>query len=154
MTVYAISVIIKHFFVRLNSAVFKVFICENIKLPFSCLKHPSFQHLHKNKKWTAMRHSQMVNVAKHALSSKVFSLLFTQAWKLLPGYFLFLLSIHGICTTRKIWGQDMFSIHSNGNVLCIWHRIYRSIYRQVRDFLVEGVTPLSTSLQSDVACAW
>ena len=37
-----------------------------------------------------MRHSQMVNIAKHALSSKVSSSLFTQACKLLPGYFLFL----------------------------------------------------------------
>ena len=28
---------------RLNFAVFKVFICENRKLPFSCLTHPLFQ---------------------------------------------------------------------------------------------------------------
>ena len=41
----------------------------------------------KNPTWTAMRHSQMVNVAKHALSSKVFSPVFIQAWKLLPGCF-------------------------------------------------------------------
>ena len=34
-----------------------------------------------------MRHRQMVNVAKYALNSKVFSPLFTQACKLLPGYF-------------------------------------------------------------------
>ena len=93
MTLFAISVNIKHFFVRLNSAVFKVFICINRKLPFLCLPHPLFKHLHTNPKWTAMRHSQMVNVAKYALSSKVFSPQFTQAWKLLPGYFLFLLSI-------------------------------------------------------------
>ena len=77
VTLVAISVNIKHFFVHLNYAVFKVFICENRKLPFLCLKHPLFKHLHKNPKWTAMRHSQMVNVAKHALSSKVFSPLFT-----------------------------------------------------------------------------
>ena len=43
----------------------------------------------------------MVNVAKHALNSKVFSPLFTQAWKLLPGNFLFLLSI---CLSKaEIW---------------------------------------------------
>ena len=47
--------------------------------------------IHKNPKCTAIR---QVNVAKHALSSKVFSPLFTQAWKLLPGYLLFLLSIY------------------------------------------------------------
>ena len=82
-----------NFFVRLNSAVFKVFICENRKLPILCLKHPLFHHLHKHQKWTAVRHHQMVNVAKHVLSSEVFSPLFTKAWKLLPGYFLFLLSI-------------------------------------------------------------
>ena len=81
----------------LNSAVFKVINCENRKLPFSCLKHPfCFQHLHKNPKWTAIRHSPMVNVAKHALSSKIFSPLFTQAWKLLSRCFLFLLSIYRI----------------------------------------------------------
>ena len=89
MTLCAISVNIKYLFVRLNSAVFKVFICENRKLPSSCLKHPLFQHLQNNPKRTAVRHTHMVNVAKHALSSKVFSPLFTQAWKLLPGYFLF-----------------------------------------------------------------
>ena len=33
--------------------------------------------------------SQMVNVAKYALSSKVFSPLFTHSRKLLPGSFLF-----------------------------------------------------------------
>ena len=89
MTLFAISVNTKHFFLRLNSAVFKVLICENRKLPFLCLKNLLFQHLHKNPKWTTMRLSQMVNVAKHALSSKVFSPLCTQTWKLLPGYFLF-----------------------------------------------------------------
>ena len=95
MTLFAISVNIKNFFMRLNSAVFMVFICENRKLPFFiCVKHPLFQHLHKNLKWTAMRHSQTIKSAKQALSSNVFSPLFTQAWKLLPGYFLFLLSIH------------------------------------------------------------
>ena len=47
-----------------------------------------------NPNWTAIRHSQMVHVATHAMSSNVFSPLFTQAWKLLPGYFLFLLSIN------------------------------------------------------------
>ena len=41
----SISVNIKHFFVRLNSAGFKVFICENRKLPFLWLKHPLIQHL-------------------------------------------------------------------------------------------------------------
>ena len=85
---------LKHFFLCLNSVVFKVFICENRKLSFLNLKHILFQHLHKNPKWTVMRHSQMVTVAKHTLSSKVFLPLFTQAWKLLPGYYLFLLSIH------------------------------------------------------------
>ena len=39
----------------LNSATFKVFICENRKLPVLCLKHPLFQHVHMNLKWTAMR---------------------------------------------------------------------------------------------------
>ena len=41
---------------------FQCFICENSKLPFLWLKH-LFEHLRKNLKWTAMRHSQMVNVA-------------------------------------------------------------------------------------------
>ena len=62
---FAISVNIKHVFVRLNSAVFKVFICENRKLTFLCLNiqlNVLLQHLHKNPKWTAMRHSHMVNV--------------------------------------------------------------------------------------------
>ena len=72
MTLFTISVNVKHFFVHLNSAVFKVFVCENRKLFFLCLKHPLFQHYRKNPKWTAMWHSQMVKVAKHALSSKVF----------------------------------------------------------------------------------
>ena len=69
MTLFAISVNIKHFFMCLNSAVFKVSICENGKLPFLCLKHPLFQHLHMNPKWTAMRHSQMINVAKNTVST-------------------------------------------------------------------------------------
>ena len=56
-----------------NSAVFKVFICENRKLPFLCLKHTLFQQLHMNPKWTATRHSQMVNVAKHALQQVIFN---------------------------------------------------------------------------------
>ena len=89
MALFAISVNIKHFFVRLNSAVFTDFICENRKLPFLCLKHPLIQHFHKDTKWTAMRQSQVMNVAKHALGSKVCSPLFTQAWKLLSGSFLF-----------------------------------------------------------------
>ena len=72
MTLFVSSVNIKHDFVHSNSAVFKVFICENRKQPFLCLKHPLCKHLHKNPKWTAMGHSQMVNVAKHALCSKVF----------------------------------------------------------------------------------
>ena len=55
MTLFTISVNIKHFFVRLNSAGFKIFICENRKLPILYLKHPLFQHLHKNPKWTAMQ---------------------------------------------------------------------------------------------------
>ena len=74
MALFAISVNIKHFFVCLNSAVFKVFICENRKLPFLCLTHPLFQYFHMNPKRTAMRHSQIENVAKHALNSKVFCL--------------------------------------------------------------------------------
>ena len=45
-------------------------------------------------KWTAMRH--MINVAKHALSSKVFSSLFTQTWKPLLRYFLIFCSIYFI----------------------------------------------------------
>ena len=88
MTLPAILDSIKQFFVRLNTAVLKVFICENRKLPL-CLKHPLIQHLQKNPKWTAMRHNQMVNVAKHALGSKVFT-------TLLPGYFLVLLSIYAL----------------------------------------------------------
>ena len=43
----------------------------------------------RNPKSTAMRHSQIVNVAKYALSRNVFSPLFTQVWKLLPGYFFY-----------------------------------------------------------------
>ena len=91
---FAISVNTKQFFVRSNFAVFKVIICENRKLSFLCLKHLLFQHLHKNQKWTVMRLSQMVNVAKHALISKVFSPLFTQAWKLI--LFILLSTCH-IC---------------------------------------------------------
>ena len=72
MALFAISIKLKHFFMRLNSVVFKVFICENRKPPFLCLKHPLFQLLHKSPKWTAMRHSHMINVAKHALTNKVF----------------------------------------------------------------------------------
>ena len=73
----------------LNAAVFKVFICGDRKLPFLCLNHPLFQHLHMNPTWTAMRHSQMVNVAKHALSSNVFLRLFTQAWRLMIAWIHF-----------------------------------------------------------------
>ena len=82
-----ISVNLKHFLVCLNSAVFKVFISENRKLQsILCL------YLYMNQTWTAMRHRQMVNVAKDALNSKVFSPLLNQALKILPGYFLVLLS--------------------------------------------------------------
>ena len=79
MTRFAISVNIKQFFMHLYSTVFKIFICENRKIPFS-LKHPLFQHLHKNLQWTAMRLSQMVNVAEHALSTTVHSSMKTIAW--------------------------------------------------------------------------
>ena len=48
MTVFAISINIKHFSMHLNSAVFKAFIHENRKLPFLCLMYPLFIHLHKN----------------------------------------------------------------------------------------------------------
>ena len=93
----------------LNSAVFKVIVCENRKLPFLCLKYSLLQYLHMNPKWTAMRHIQMVNVAKHTLSSNVFSPLFTQACKLLPGYLLFLLSTH--CSHCR--GYDMYINHQD-----------------------------------------
>ena len=76
---FAISDNINQIFVHLNSAVFKIFICENRKLPFS-LKHTLFQHLHKNLQWTAKRLSQMVNVAEHASSTTVHSSMKTIAW--------------------------------------------------------------------------
>ena len=97
MTLFAISVNIKHFFVRLNSAEPKVFICEKRKLPFLCLKH----HLHKNLKRTGMRHSQTVYFA--------FWPLFAQAWKLLPEYFLFLLSKYYLELGLNII-QKLFSV--------------------------------------------
>ena len=46
----------------LNSAVFKLFICENRKLPFLYLKHTLFQHLHMNPKWTKMHTSAFITV--------------------------------------------------------------------------------------------
>ena len=59
-----------------------------------------------------MRHSQMVNVAKHALSSKVFSPLFTQARKLLHEYFLFLLSIFIGKSATSGRGKRMLQHHT------------------------------------------
>ena len=64
--------------------------------------HPLFQHLHKNPKWTALRHSQMVNVAKHALSSNVFSPLFTQACKTIT-WILFIFAEYIFRHTVNIW---------------------------------------------------
>ena len=89
----------KHFFVPLNSAVFKVLICENMKttlLMFETSFVSTFAQ--EPKKWTAMRHSQMVNVAKHALHSKAFGPLFTQAWNycLDTFYFCWVYSSYGI----------------------------------------------------------
>ena len=46
--VLAISVNINHSFVRFNSTVFKIFICENRKPPFLCFKHHLFQHWIQN----------------------------------------------------------------------------------------------------------
>ena len=86
----------KTVFLAFNSGVFRDFICENRKLPLLCLKHPLFQQFHKNPKWPAIRHGQMLKVAKHAWSSKVFLPLYTHAWKLLSVYILFLLSIYSL----------------------------------------------------------
>ena len=51
---------IKHLFVSLNSAVFKVFICENRKLPFSCLLAHSISHLvyhcRENASYSTLKH--------------------------------------------------------------------------------------------------
>ena len=113
VTLFPISVSIKNFFMHLNSAVFMFFICENRKLAFFiCVKHFLFQHnfvLHKNPKWTAMQHSQIINGAKHSLSSNVFSPLFTQSWKLLPGYYLFLLSIHSYKISSSFISVDILA---------------------------------------------
>ena len=111
VALFTISVNVKHFFMCLNSAVFKGFTCENGKLPVLCLKHPLFQHLHMNPKWTVKQHSQMVNIAEHALNSKLFSPLFTKAWKRLPGYFLCLLSING-WTDRQTESSTPTSCHA------------------------------------------
>ena len=81
------------FFAHSNSVIFKVFICENRKLPLLCLKYCIIHHWHKNPKQFALPHSQMAHVSKHILDSNGFSFVFTRAWKILPGYVLVLLSI-------------------------------------------------------------
>ena len=55
-----------------------------------------FHQLNRKSKWTALPHIQMISASKHASDNNVFPFLFTRAWKLLPGYILFLLSIHSV----------------------------------------------------------
>ena len=82
----SVSLFVNSIFHAFNFKNFQVFVCENWKLPFLGLKQLC-RHLRKNLKWTALRHSQMINVSKHASGSNVFLPLFTPAWKLLPAYF-------------------------------------------------------------------
>ena len=80
------------------------------EMSFLNLKQILCHHLHKNPKWTALRHSQMIKVSKQASGSNVFSPLFTRAWKILPGYILFLLTILGPPGCRNLYFQNNFTI--------------------------------------------
>ena len=76
----------------LNSPIFKVCVCENRKRPVLCWKHHLFHHFALEPRMdcpVTWQNDQCFQIC----SRYIFSSLFVCAWKQLPGYFLFLLSI-------------------------------------------------------------
>ena len=118
MALFAISVYIKHFFVYLNSTVFKVFICENRKLPFLSLRHPLFSSCI----WTQT--GLPCNIAKRPMllnmhwAARYFHPCSLKHENYCLEYFLFLLSIHFVCGNNSLYtGNSRFAI------LCFWQKI-------------------------------